>query len=227
MRIILSILSACAAVVLLVSWAAPASIGPENTPAAQSSETATPDEELLLAEAEFLTGRLVKHVFDGTIQDGISDINTAMEQDPGIPLRLPFILTLDLDDAGLYAGFGQYSEDGNYLYVSKENAEALVRRVLGLEELPESAFECQEYHRELQRFEYPIGVGLLDINSYADLTCTIDPATQTVHARFTLTDSGLYELQDKIYGPYEMIFSILSDGETPRLCFRSVLPADA
>lgn len=225
MRIVLSILSACAAVVLLVSWAAPASIGPENAPAAQSS--ATPDEELLLAEAEFLTGRLVKHVFDGTIRDGISDINTAMEQDPGIPLRLPFILTLDLDDAGLYAGFGQYSEDGNYLYVSKENAEALVRRVLGLEELPESAFECQEYNRELQRFEYPIGVGLLDINSYTDLTCTIDPAIQTVHARFTLTDSGLYELQDKIYGPYEMIFSILSDGETPRLCFRSVLPADA
>lgn len=92
----------CAAAVPLVSCAAPASTGPENTPAAQSSETAIPDEELLLAEAEFLTGRLVKHVFDGTIRDGISDINTAMEQDPGIPLRLSFILPLDLDDAGLY-----------------------------------------------------------------------------------------------------------------------------
>lgn len=197
---------------------------PKSTPLVSSrSETTTSGDEALIEEAEFLVDRLVKYVFDVSVLDGISDINAAIEEDPGILFRLPFILTLDLNDANLYASYGQYSEDDFYVYVSKENAQTLAHRVLGLEELPESVFQYRQFNQELQRFEFPQAVGLLDSIAYTDLTCTIDSATHTVHARFTLTDSGLYE-SNEVYGPYEMIFNILSDGETQYLCFKSVLP---
>lgn len=197
---------------------------PESTPfVSSSSETATSGDEALIKEAEFLVDRLVKYVFDGSIRNGIPDIGAAIEEDPGILFRLPFILTLDLNDANLYASYGQYSEDDFYVYVSKENAQTLAHRVLGLEELPASAFQYRQFNQELQRFEFSKAVGLLDINAYSDLTCTIDPTTHAVHARFTLTDSGSYE-SNEVYGPYEMIFDIISDGDAQYLRFKSVLP---
>ena len=127
-----------------------------------------------------------------------------------------------MDDLNLYASYGQYSEDGWYVYISKSDAASLANRILGLNEIPESAFQF-DYNSEQQRFEFSTASGFLDSYSYTNLKCTVDNASRTVHAQFNLTDSGSYE-SNEVYGPYEMIFDIISDGDTQYLRFKSVLP---
>ena len=198
---------------------------PKSTPLVPSSSgTVTSGDEALIKEAEYLVSCLVQDVFGYAMTDGITDINTAIEEKPNIVLLLPFALVNSKDPANPYRDYGQYSKDGASLYITEENATALLNRTLGLNELPNSVFDAYEYNSNQQRIEYSLEAGYLsDSYSYTDLTCTIDNATHTVHARFTLTDSGSYE-SNEVYGPYEMIFSILSDGETQYLRFKSVLP---
>ena len=196
---------------------------PESTPfVSSSSETATSGDEALIKEAEFLVKRLVKYTFDSSIKGGITDINTALEEDPSMLPRLFCVFATNMDDLNLYASYGQYSEDGWYVYISKSDAASLANRLLGLNEIPESAFQF-DYNSEQQRFEFSTASGFLDSYSYTNLKCTVDNASRTVHAQFNLTDSGSYE-SNEVYGPYEMIFDIISDGDTQYLRFKSVLP---
>lgn len=198
-------------------------VTPKSTPLVPSSSgTATSGDEALIKEAEFLVKRLVKYAFDSSIKGGITDINTALEEDPSMLPRLFCAFATNMDDLNLYASYGQYSEDGWYVYISKSDAASLANRILGLNEIPESAFQF-DYNSEQQRFEFSTASGFLDSYSYTDLKCTVDNASRAVHAQFNLTDSGSYE-SNEVYGPYEMIFDIISDGDAQYLRFKSVLP---
>ena len=108
------------------------------------------------------------------------------------------------------------------LYVTRENAERLLDRVFGLENILASLWQTEDYNAAARRFEFPTGIGLNDSFAPYGLTCTRVNET-TVSARFTMFSGANYGGPRNL-GEYEILYAVLPVEEEPRLRFQSMLP---
>ena len=175
-------------------------------------------EDPVLTEAHWLTHKLVTPILDR--EEGIDQVSPALfEEEPGLEER--FLLSTTWMEER-YKAYAEYSEDGMAMYVTRENAERLLDRVFGLENIPASLWQSEDYNAAARRFEFPTGIGLNDSFAPYGLTCTRVNET-TVSARFTMFSGANYGGPRNL-GEYEILYTVLPVEEEPRLRFQSMLP---
>lgn len=175
-------------------------------------------EDPVLTEAHWLTNKLVTPILDR--DEGIAQVSPALfEEEPGLAER--FLLSTTWMEER-YKAYAEYSEDGMAMYVTRENAERLLDRVFGLENIPASLWQSEDYNAAARRFEFPTGIGLNDSFTPYGLTCTRVNET-TVGARFTMFSGANYGGPRNL-GEYEILYTVLPVEEEPRLRFLSMLP---
>ena len=168
-------------------------------------------EDPVLTEAHWLTNKLVTPILDR--EEGIAQVSPALfEEEPGLEER--FLLSTTWMEER-YKAYAEYSEDGMAMYVTRENAERLLDRVFGLENIPASLWQSEDYNAAARRFEFPTGIGLNDSFAPYGLTCTRVNET-TVSARFTMFSGANYGGPRNL-GEYEILYTVLPVEEEPRL----------
>ena len=187
--------------------------------AAAPPPTATPapatEGEDRLAEAEFLVRCLLTSELLG--REEIPALSPArLEADPGILPR--FLLSSTWQEA-LYQDYVWYSEDGMRLYMTRGDAETLLDRVFGRENIPDSLWQSEDYDAEQQRFDFPTGIGLPNGLTPQDLTCAWEDG-ETVLVRLSLVEGANYG-EPETLGVYEARFRALTVAGSPSLRFLS------
>lgn len=175
-------------------------------------------EDPVLTEAHWLTHILVTPVLSR--DEGIAQVSPALfEEEPYLEEEF---LRMTTWPGERYAAYGSLSEDERTLYVTRENAELLLDRAFGLENIPASLWQSEYYNAAARRFEMPTEAGSSNSFDAFGLTCTRVNET-TVSARFAMFSGASYGGPRNL-GEYEILYTVLPVEEEPRLRFQSMLP---